>query len=80
MSTMVSEPRQRTEAAIGPWRLRWRRFLRHRAGVSSLVVLVALIAFALAAFPMQLSFLICETPADYMDRRGIICNTRWKAC
>ncbi len=43
----------RPEVAVSPWRLRWRRFLRHRAGVSSLVVLGLLILFALAALPMQ---------------------------
>ena len=41
------------EAAVSPWRLRWRRFLRHRAGVVSLGVLGVLVVFALAAIPMQ---------------------------
>ncbi len=43
----------RTEVAVSPGRLRWRRFLRHRAGVSSLAVLAALILFALSAFVMR---------------------------
>ncbi len=44
----------RTEAAIGPWMLRWRRFRRNRAGMAALLVLVALVLFVLAAFPMQI--------------------------
>ena len=43
----------RPEIAVSPWRLRWRRFLRHRAGVVSLGVLGVLVLFALAAIPMQ---------------------------
>ncbi len=43
----------RPEVAVSPWRLRWRRFLRHRAGVLSLVVLGLLVLFALVALPMQ---------------------------
>ena len=31
-----------TEAAVGVWRLRWRRFRRHRAGMAALLVLVLL--------------------------------------
>jgi peptide/nickel transport system permease protein len=42
-----------TEAAVGVWRLRWRRFRRHRAGMAALVVLVLLAGFSLAAFPME---------------------------
>ena len=36
-----------TEAALGVWRLRWRRFRRHRTGMAALAVLVLLAAFAL---------------------------------
>ncbi len=43
----------RTEAAVGVWRLRWRRFRRHRPGMGALLVLGLLTAFALAAYPMQ---------------------------
>ncbi len=42
-----------SERAVSPWQLRWRRFRRHRAGMISLGVLVLLVLFALAAFPMQ---------------------------
>ena len=42
-----------TEAALGVWRLRWRRFRRHRTGVAALAVLALLVGFALAAYPMQ---------------------------
>jgi peptide/nickel transport system permease protein len=37
------------ESARGPWRLALRRFLRNRVAVASLVVLVAIVAFVLAA-------------------------------
>ena len=43
----------RTEVALSPWQLRWRRFRRHRTGMASLVVLAVLLLFALAAFPLQ---------------------------
>ncbi|MBC7636836.1 MAG: hypothetical protein H7251_14665, partial [Acetobacteraceae bacterium] len=43
-----------TEAAIGPWTLRWRRFRRNRAGMASLLVLLGLMLFVLAAIPMQM--------------------------
>ncbi len=39
------------DRAVSPWMLRWRRFRRHRAGMFSLVVLLALLLFALAAWP-----------------------------
>lgn len=41
------------DAAIGVWHLRWRRFRRHRTGMASLFILLALVVFVLAAFPMQ---------------------------
>jgi peptide/nickel transport system permease protein len=40
------------ERAVSPWRLRWRRFRRHRTGMGSLVVLALLVAFAAAAAPV----------------------------
>ena len=40
-----------TERAISPWRLRWRRFRRHRTGMASVVLLSLLLVFALAAWP-----------------------------
>ncbi len=44
------------EAAVPPWRLRWRRFLRHRPGVLALATLLALVLFCLSAYPFQLDF------------------------
>ncbi len=40
-----------TERAVSPWRLRWRRFRKHRTGMASLGILFLLLAFALAAWP-----------------------------
>ncbi len=51
MSAVITEPLA-TEAAIGVWRLRWRRFAHHRPAMTSLVVLALLGVFVLAAFPM----------------------------
>ncbi|MDR3415793.1 MAG: ABC transporter permease [Nevskia sp.] len=53
MSATTLPATSRTEAAVGVWHLRWRRFLHHRPGVIALVVLALLIAFALAAFPLE---------------------------
>jgi peptide/nickel transport system permease protein len=43
----------RTEAAVPVWKLRWRRFVRHRPAMASLVVLLLLLLFVLAAYPLQ---------------------------
>jgi peptide/nickel transport system permease protein len=51
VSAVITEPLA-TEAAIGVWRLRWRRFAHHRPAMTSLVVLALLGVFVLAAFPM----------------------------
>lgn len=42
-----------TDTAIGPWRLRWRRFRRHRAGMAALIVLGLMALFVLAATPIS---------------------------
>ena len=36
------------EAAVSVWRLRWRRFSGHGAGMASLFVLAAMVLFTLA--------------------------------
>jgi peptide/nickel transport system permease protein len=38
--------------AVSPWRLRWRRFRKHRAGMGSLIVLALLVVFVAAARPV----------------------------
>ncbi len=53
MSATAIAAAPRTEAAVSVWRLRWRRFRHHRTGMISLGVLGMLVAFTLAAFPMQ---------------------------
>ena len=40
------------ERAVSPWRLRWRRFRKHRTGMASLVILLLLVLFVLAAMPV----------------------------
>jgi peptide/nickel transport system permease protein len=49
ISTAVSG----TEAAVGVWRLRWRRFRRHRPGMAALAVLAVLVGFVLSAYPLE---------------------------
>ncbi len=39
------------DRAVSPWTLRWRRFRRHRVGMASLLLLMLLAGFALAAWP-----------------------------
>ena len=71
MSTTVSPVEVgpvRPEAAIGPWRLRWRRLRGHRAGMISLSVLVLLVLFTLAAFPMQYFLGIDPDVTDLLSR------------
>ncbi len=64
----MSATMMKTEAAIGVWRLRWRRFRKHRTGMISLVILAALILFVLAAYPMQWLLGIDPNAADLFSR------------
>ncbi|MBV9538089.1 MAG: ABC transporter permease [Acidisphaera sp.] len=52
MSVTVDTPLPtRTEAAVSPWTLRWRRFRRHPGAMASLAVLALLVLFCLGAYP-----------------------------
>src|SRR5258708_5560338 len=66
-ATTIAAP-PRTEAAVSVLRLRWRRFRHHRAGMASLGVLVLLVLFALAAFPMQRFMGIDPDATDLLSR------------
>jgi peptide/nickel transport system permease protein len=55
-------------AAVASWRLRWRRFRRHRAGVASLFVLALLLLFVLAAWPLQAALGIDPNATDLLSR------------
>jgi len=55
-------------AAVASWRLRWRRFRRHRAGMASLIVLVLLLVFVLAAWPLQAALGIDPNATDLLSR------------
>jgi peptide/nickel transport system permease protein len=66
-----------TEAAIGVWTLRWRRFRRHRGGIVAFFVLMALVAFALAAFPMQWWRGIDPDTTDLFARFGPANGLHW---
>jgi len=56
------------DRAISTGRLRWRRFRRHRAAMLSLVVLVALVLFCLAAWPLQKYLGIDPDATDLLSR------------
>jgi peptide/nickel transport system permease protein len=56
------------DRAISIWRLRWRRFRGHRAGMASLVLLAVLIVFVLAAFPLEALLGIDPDAADLFAR------------
>ena len=53
MSVSALEGAVVVEQAVGTWRLRWQRFRQHRGAMASLVALLLLLAFVLAAFPLQ---------------------------
>ncbi len=56
------------DAAVASWRLRWRRFRRHRAGMVSLIVLAFLLGFVLAAWPLQAVLDIDPNATDLLSR------------
>jgi len=56
------------EAAVSPWRLRWRRFRRHRPGMIALGMLLLLLLFCLAAFPLQSLLGIDPDATDLLSR------------
>ncbi|MBN9563078.1 MAG: ABC transporter permease [Alphaproteobacteria bacterium] len=56
------------DTAIAGWRLRWRRFRRHRAGMVSLLVLGLLLVFVLAAWPLQTALGIDPNATDLLSR------------
>ena len=56
------------EQAVAGWRLRWRRFRRHRSAMVALGVLVLLVAFVLAAYPLRLYLHIDPDATDLLSR------------
>ncbi len=57
-----------TEAAVSPWSLRLRRFRRHRTGMAALGLLVLLVLFCLAAWPLQALLGVDATTTDLLGR------------
>ena len=64
----ITTAQPRIEAAVGPWTLRWRRLRGHRTGMASLVLLLLLVLFALAALPMQSLLHIDPDATDLLSR------------
>jgi peptide/nickel transport system permease protein len=65
------------EAGISVWRLRLRRFLKRRAAVASLVVLLALVLFSLSAGPLESLLGIDAYKADLFGRFGPPSAQHW---
>ncbi len=57
-----------TEAAVSPWRLRLRRFRRHRTGMVALGLLILLVLFCLSAWPVQAWLGVDPTTTDLLGR------------
>jgi peptide/nickel transport system permease protein len=68
MTSSVADTVPMVDQAVSPWRLRWQRFHHHRAAMTSLVVLVLLLAFVLSAFPLQALFGIDPNTTDLLSR------------
>ena len=56
--------------AVSPWRLRWRRFRQHRAGMGSLVVLALLLVFVAAANPVAHVLGVDPYETDLLSQYG----------
>ncbi len=57
-----------TEAAVSPWRLRLRRFRRHRIGMVALGLLILLVLFCLSSWPVQAWLGVDPTTTDLLGR------------
>ncbi len=56
------------EAPQSPWRLRLRRFRRHRTGMAALALLLLVVLFCLAAWPVQWWLGVDTTTTDLLAR------------
>ncbi len=65
------------EAAQSVWQLRWRRFRQHRTAVASLVMIAALLAFVLSAWPLARLLGIDPAAADLLSRYDAPSATHW---
>lgn len=66
MSTIVAN--DQPDLATDIWTLRFKRFRQHRSGMGSLIVLVLLVLFSLAAFPLEHVFGLDPTTTDLFAR------------
>jgi peptide/nickel transport system permease protein len=58
------------DRAISPWRLRWRRFRTHRTGMFSLMVLLLLLIFVMAAGPVAHLLGVDPYETDLLSQYG----------
>ena len=59
-----------TDRAVSPWTLRWRRFRKHRTGMASLVLLLLLLVFVLAAWPVAHYLGVDPYETDLLSQYG----------
>lgn len=76
-SAVMPRTGRQIERARSVWALRWRRFLRHRAAVASLVVLMVLVLFCLAAAPLEALLGIDAMETDLFARYGPPSAKHW---
>ena len=68
MSAVVLPVSHSRDVAVSVWRLRWRRFRKHRMGMLSLGILLLLVLFVLAAFPIRMFAGIEPDAIDLLGR------------
>ncbi len=66
----VTTPAKGTDRAVSPWTLRWRRFRKHRTGMASLVLLLLLLVFVLAAWPVAHYLGVDPYETDLLSQYG----------
>jgi peptide/nickel transport system permease protein len=66
--TALDTPAPLVQAAQSVWKLRWKRFRGHRAGMASLGLLILLVLFTLSAAPLAHWFGIDPDATDLLSR------------
>ena len=59
---------QAATAAVSVWRLRLRRFRKHKGGMASLVALLMVVLFCLAAYPLERQLGLDSNATDLLSR------------
>ena len=75
--TAIDAASLQVHAAQSVWKLRWKRFRGHRAGMISLALLILLVLFTLAAGPLAAWFGIDPDATDLLSRYDPPSATHW---